>query len=105
MEVHTSGKSSNRTGRDLGIPGDMIRQWSREFILTGQAGFSGSGKTILSSVQRELVEPKKTMKENESYFKKDRKHLHQVRQQIFRFMKDHKGNLQWRKCAGFSILP
>jgi transposase len=59
VELHKSGKSSNEIGRELGIPGDMVRRWSREYESHGDQSFAGNGKLILSTEQREIAELKK----------------------------------------------
>ncbi len=63
VELHKSGKSSNEIGRELGIPGDMVRRWSREFASAGESGFTGNGKPVLTPEQREISELKKALKE------------------------------------------
>ena len=63
VELHKSGKSSNEIGRELGIPGDMVRRWSREFALTGASSFTGNGKPVLTAEQREIAELRKALKE------------------------------------------
>lgn len=63
VELHKSGKSSNEIGIELGIPGDMVRRWSREYESNGDQSFAGNGKPILSAEQREIAELKKALKE------------------------------------------
>lgn len=63
VKLHKSGKSSNEIGRELGIPGDMVRRWSREFASTGESSFTGNGKPVLTPEQREIAELKKAIKE------------------------------------------
>jgi transposase len=63
VELHKSGKSSNEIGRDLSIPGDMVRRWSREHTSSGEGSFSGNGKPVLTSEQREINDLKKALKE------------------------------------------
>lgn len=65
VELHKSGKSSREIGRDLGIPSDMVRRWSREHAASGEGSFSGNGKPVLTPEQREIVELKKALKEAE----------------------------------------
>lgn len=65
VELHKSGKSSNEIGRELGIPGDMVRRWSREFESHGDQSFAGNGKAILTPEQREIAELKKALKETQ----------------------------------------
>jgi transposase len=63
VELHKSGKSSNEIGRDLSISGDMVRRWSREHASSGEGSFSGNGKPVLTSEQREINDLKKALKE------------------------------------------
>lgn len=63
VELHKSGKSSYEIARELDIPGDMVRRWSREYKSNGDQSFAGNGKPILSPEQREIAELKKALKE------------------------------------------
>jgi len=63
VELHKSGKSSYEIARELDIPGDMVRRWSREYKSNGDRSFAGNGKPILSPEQREIAELKKALKE------------------------------------------
>jgi transposase len=63
VELHKSGKSSNEIGSELGIPGDMVRRWSREYESHADQSFAGNGKPILSPEQREIAELKKALKD------------------------------------------
>lgn len=63
VELHKSGKSSYEIARELDIPGDMVRRWSREYESNGDQSFAGNGKPILSPEQREIAELKKALKE------------------------------------------
>lgn len=63
VELHKTGKSSNEIGLELGIPGDMVRRWSREHEANGDASFAGNGKQILSNEQRKIVQLRKALKD------------------------------------------
>ncbi len=65
VELHKSGKSSNEISRELGIPSDMVRRWSREFAFSGDTSFAGSGKQIMTAEQKEIAQLKKALKEAE----------------------------------------
>jgi transposase len=63
VELHKSGKSTNEPGKELDIPSDMIRRWSRAYNANGYQSFSGNGKQILSPEQKEIMELKKDLKD------------------------------------------
>jgi|TARA_R110002126_G_C10374997_1_gene493737 transposase len=63
VELHKSGKSSRDISRDLDIPSEMVRRWSREFSSTGDTSFAGNGKRILSAEQQEISDLKKALKD------------------------------------------
>jgi transposase len=63
VELHSSGKSSREIGRELDLPADMVRRWSREYSSSGDAGFAGNGNAILTPEQREISELKKALKD------------------------------------------
>lgn len=65
VELHKSGKSASEISRDLDIPTDMVRRWSREFSFSGNSSFAGNGKQILTAEQREIAQLKKALKEAE----------------------------------------
>lgn len=65
VELHRSGKSSREIGRDLDLPADMVRRWSREHAATGESSFAGNGKAIMTPEQKEIAELKKALKEAE----------------------------------------
>jgi len=62
-ELHKCGKSSIEHGRELDLPADMIRRWSREYNENGNNSFSVNGKQILSPEQKEIMELKKALKD------------------------------------------
>lgn len=61
VELHKSGKSSIELGRELDLPADIIRRWSREYNVNGNNSFSGNGKQILSPEQKQIMELKKAV--------------------------------------------
>lgn len=63
VELHKSGKSSRDISRDLDIPSEMVRRWSREFSALGDSSFSGNGKPNLSAEQQEINDLKKALKD------------------------------------------
>jgi len=63
VELHKNGKSSNELEKELDIPSDMIRRWSRAYNANGDQSFSGNGKQILSPEQKEIIELKKALKD------------------------------------------
>lgn len=63
VELHKNGKSSREISRDLDIPADMVRRWSREYSAWGDSSFTGNGKPVLSPDQREIIDLKKALKE------------------------------------------
>ena len=63
VELHKSGKSSREIGRELGIPSDMVRRWSREYEAAGDDSFSGNGRPVMTAEQREIAELRKALKE------------------------------------------
>ena len=63
VELHKNGKSSNELEKELDIPSDMIRRWSRAYHANGDQSFSGNGKQILSPEQKEIIELKKALKD------------------------------------------
>tara|TARA_R110002020_G_scaffold282383_1_gene498084 strand:- start:331 stop:648 length:318 start_codon:yes stop_codon:yes gene_type:complete len=65
VELHKSGKSSNEISRELGIPADMVRRWSREYKNSAEASFAGNGKPVMTAEQREIAQLKKALKEAE----------------------------------------
>ena len=65
MELHKSGKSSNEISRELGIPADIVRRWSREYKNSAEASFAGNGKPVMTAEQREIAQLKKALKEAE----------------------------------------
>jgi transposase len=56
VELHKCGKSSNEIGMELGIPGDMVRSWSRKYEFNVEHGFSGNGKLVLSPEGNSQIE-------------------------------------------------
>lgn len=65
VELHKNGKSSREISRDLDIPSEMVRRWSREYGAAGDASFTGNGKPVLTGEQQEIVELKKALKETQ----------------------------------------
>lgn len=65
VELHRNGKSSHQIGRELSIPADMVRRWSREHAAAGQASFAGNGKPLMTAEEREIAQLKKALKEAE----------------------------------------
>ncbi len=65
VELHKSGKSSNEISRELGVPADMVRRWSREYSSAGEGSFAGNGKPVMTAEQREIAQLKKALKEAE----------------------------------------
>lgn len=63
VELHRSGKSSREISRDLAIPSEMVRRWSREFSSSEDSSFSGNGKRVLSAEQQEINDLKKALKD------------------------------------------
>lgn len=63
VELHTSGKSCQDIGRELGISPDLIRRWGREFKSDGARSFPGNGKQNLTEEQKEIVALKKALSE------------------------------------------
>src|SRR5690606_29146216 len=63
VELHKTGKSFTEVGRELGISGDLVRRWVREFETTGDHSFTGNGKPVLTPEEREITELKKALKE------------------------------------------
>lgn len=55
VELHSSVKSSREIGRELDIPADMERCWSRERATAGESSFSGNGKAIKTPEQKEIT--------------------------------------------------
>jgi transposase-like protein len=107
VELHKNGKSSNELEKELDIPSDMIRRWSREYNANGNQSFSGNGKQILSPEQKEIMGLKKGLERcpnRKGYSKKGLQHLLQERQQIFRFMKDYQKEFAIEKmCQVFTV--
>ena len=66
VELHKSGKSSNEISRELGIPSDMVRRWSREFKNSAESSFAGNGKPVMTAEQREIAQLKKALTEAET---------------------------------------
>jgi transposase len=65
VQLHRSGKSSTEIGRELDIPADMVRRWSREHSASGEASFAGNGKAILTADHKEIAQLKRALKEAE----------------------------------------
>ncbi len=65
VELHKNGKSSREISRELAIPADMVRRWSREHAASGESSFTGNGKPVLTAEQREIAQLKKVLKEAE----------------------------------------
>jgi len=63
VELHKSGKSSREISRDLDIPSEMVRRWSREFSSLEDSSFAGNGKRILSAEKQEISDLKKALKD------------------------------------------
>jgi transposase len=63
FELYKSGKSSKDISRDLDIPIEMIRRWSREFSVSGDSSFTGNGRPVLSPYQKEIMDLNKALKE------------------------------------------
>jgi len=48
--------------RDLDIPSEMVRRWSKEFSASEDSSFAGNGKRILSTEQQEISDLLKVLK-------------------------------------------
>jgi transposase len=64
-ELHQSGKPSTEIGRELDIPADLVRRWSREYKSNSTGSFSGNGKPVLTEEQKEILGLKKALKDAE----------------------------------------
>jgi transposase len=63
VELHKSGKSSREISRDLDIPSEMVRRWSREYSAVGDSSFTGNGKPVVTPEQQEINDLKTALKE------------------------------------------
>jgi transposase len=61
VELHKSGKSSRDISRDLDIPSEVVRRWSRKFSASEDSSFAGNGKRILSTEQQKISDLMKVL--------------------------------------------
>ena len=63
VELAEAKESIPDTAKELGIPQDLIRRWTREKNSKGVASFSGNGVPTLTEEQKEIERLKKELKE------------------------------------------
>lgn len=63
VELAEAKGSIPDTAKELGIPQDLIRRWTRERISKGTASFSGNGIPSLTEDQKEIERLKKELKD------------------------------------------
>jgi transposase len=63
VELAASKGSIPETAKELGIPQDLIRRWTREKSIKGTASFSGNGIPSLTEEQKEIERLKRELKE------------------------------------------
>lgn len=63
IELAEAKRSIPDTAKELGIPQDLIRRWTREKNSKGAASFSGNGIPALTDEQKEIERLKKELKE------------------------------------------
>jgi len=62
VELHKSGKFSKDISRDLDIPSEMVRPWSRGFSVSGDSSFTGNGRPVVIHDQNEIMNLKQAPK-------------------------------------------
>lgn len=63
VELAEAKGSIPATAKELGIPEDLIRRWTRERKDKGAASFTGNGNPSLTEEQKEIERLKKELRE------------------------------------------
>lgn len=58
-----TGKSASQVGRDLGVRGELISRWKKEYEANKTGSFSGNGNPVLTEEEKEIARLKKELKE------------------------------------------
>ena len=58
-----SGKPTKEVAEDLGIRGELIARWRREYNQYQEGSFSGHGNANMTSEQKEIVQLKRELRD------------------------------------------